>query len=256
MTELNLAAVEPLLRTQAIGRRVTYLATTGSTMDVARDQALAGAANGAVVIAEEQTAGRGRFSRRWVSPAGKNLYLTLILRPEAGRLRSLSVVAPLAVCRAVETQTPLRPVIKWPNDVLVGGRKLAGILVEGESSGADLVYALVGIGLNVNDPIEDSELAEIATSVFRERGEETPRETVLAALLNELEDAYSAAPDAAYSDWRSRIATLGQSIRLTFRGESYEGLAEDVDSEGSLILRFPDGTHRTFEAGEVTLRGD
>ena len=254
MTELDLAAVDRLLRTEVIGRRITCLATTASTMDVARQEAIAGAPHGAVVIAEEQTAGRGRFGRRWVSPAGKNLYLTLILRPDAGRLRALSMVVPLAVCRAVEAVTPLRPVIKWPNDVLVGERKLAGVLIEGESSGADLIYALAGIGLNVNDPIDDPEIAGIATSLIRELGKETSRETVLAALLNELEDAYSAPPDDVYNGWRSRIATLGQSVRLTFRDDVYEGLAEDVDSEGSLVLRLTDGTRRTFEAGEVTLR--
>ncbi len=224
-------------------------------MNVARDEAAAGAPHGAVVIAEEQTAGRGRFGRRWVSPAGKNLYVTLILRPDAGRLRALSMVVPLAVCRAVEAVTPLRPVIKWPNDVLLGERKLAGVLIEGESSGAELVHALAGIGLNVNDPIDDPEIATIATSLSRELGEKTSRETVLAALLNELEDAYNAPPSDVYSGWRSRIVTLGQSVRLTFRDDVHEGVAEDVDTEGSLILRLNDGTRRTFEAGEVTLRG-
>jgi BirA family biotin operon repressor/biotin-[acetyl-CoA-carboxylase] ligase len=253
--ELNLAAVDGLLRTEEIGRRITSLATTPSTMDVARDEAVAGVPHGAVVIAEEQTAGRGRFGRRWVSPAGKNLYLTLILRPDAGRLRALSMVVPLAVCRAVEALTPLRPVIKWPNDVLVSGRKLAGVLIQGESSGAEPIYALAGIGLNVNDPIDDPEIAGIATSLSRELGEEIRRETALAALLNELEDAYNAPPDDVYTGWRSRSATLGQFVRLTFRDEVYEGTAEDVDNEGSLILRLADGTLKTFEAGEVTLRG-
>jgi BirA family biotin operon repressor/biotin-[acetyl-CoA-carboxylase] ligase len=255
VTELDLPAVERLLRTKEIGRRITYLATTTSTMDVAREEAVAGAPHGAVVFAEEQTAGRGRFGRRWVSPAGKNLYLTLILRPDAGRLRRLSMVVPLALCRAIESVTPLRSVIKWPNDVLVGGRKLAGVLIEGESSGGELLYALAGIGLNVNDPIDDPEIAGIATSLSRETGEETPREPVLAALLNELESAYKASPGDLHSEWRSRIATLGQSVRLTFRDEVFEGTAEDVDDEGSLILRLADGTKKTFEAGEVSLRG-
>ena len=165
------------------------------------------------------------------------------------------MVVPLALCRAIEAVTPLRPVIKWPNDVLVGGRKLAGVLIEGESSGGELLYALAGIGLNVNDPIDDPEIADIATSLSRETGEETPREKALAALLNELEGAYTASPGDLHSEWRSRIATLGQSVRLTFRDEVYEGTAENVDDEGSLILRLADGTQKTFEAGEVSLRG-
>src|SRR5574341_772720 len=127
---LNLAAVEERLTTSVVGRRFLYLTSTGSTMDVARAEAAAGASHGTVVFAEEQTKGRGRFDRVWVSPAGKNLYLTLIVRPSPNRLRSLSIVSPLAVALAVEDVTGLAPCIKWPNDVLIEGRKLSGILIE------------------------------------------------------------------------------------------------------------------------------
>ena len=254
MNTLNLAAVERLLRTEAIGRRITYLDSTGSTMDIAREWAAADAPHGAVVIAEEQTAGRGRFGRRWVSPAGLNLYLTLLVRPDAERLGALAMITSLAVCRAIETATDLAPVIKWPNDVQIGGRKVSGILIESESQGEDVRYALVGPGINVNDPIADPEIAEIATSLAREVGREVSREDVLAAFLNEFEDAY-VTPLQVHAAWRSRLATLGEAVRLGFRGETYEGVAEDVTPDGSLILRLPDGSRRTFEAGEVSLRG-
>jgi BirA family biotin operon repressor/biotin-[acetyl-CoA-carboxylase] ligase len=252
--DLDLSAVERLLSTRAIGRRVTHLASTGSTMDVARHEAAAGAPHGAGVVAEEQTAGRGRFGRRWVSPAGLNLYLTLILRPDAERLRRLGMTSPLAVCRAIEATSGLAPAIKWPNDVQIGGRKAAGILIESESQGADVRYALVGTGINVNDPIADPEIAGLATSLARELGRDLSREEVLAAFFNEYEDAYEARPADVYAAWRARLSTLGREVRLTFRNETFEGLAEDVTKEGSLILRLLDGTRRTFEAGEVTLR--
>ena len=126
----DLSEVESVLLTKAVGRRIIHLTSTISTMDVARKEAEDGAAEGTVVIAEEQTAGRGRFGRKWESPAGLNLYFTLVLRPDINRLRALSIVAPLAVCRAIEGSTSLRPQIKWPNDVLVDRKKLAGILPE------------------------------------------------------------------------------------------------------------------------------
>jgi BirA family biotin operon repressor/biotin-[acetyl-CoA-carboxylase] ligase len=252
MSALNFPEVERLLRTAQQGPRITYLSSTTSTMDEARGLAEAGAVHGSVVIAEEQTAGRGRFGRRWVSPVGKNLYLTLVLRPNVARLRTLAMVAPLAVCRAVGRVSRLRPVIKWPNDVQVDGRKLAGILIESELSGAEVTYALVGIGLNVNDPIADPEIAQIATSLARELGHDVSREEMLAALLAELEAVYES--DDVYPGWRERVVTLGQSVRLTFRDKVYEGVAVDVDAEGSLVLRMTDGRLLTFEAGEVSLR--
>jgi len=254
---LDLKAFEAHLETRFIGRRVVYLESTGSTQDVARAEAEEGAEAGTVVIAEEQTAGRGRFGRVWVSPAGKNLYLTLIMRPPMQRLRSLSIVAPLAVVLAVEDRTELTPRIKWPNDVLVNGRKLAGILIESEIADRSVNYALVGIGINVNFDVEEqSEIAAIATSLKRELGYETSREELLAALLNQFEDLYERAAEGidVFREWRSRLETLGREVRVTSGGRVEDGFAEDVDSEGNLILLRPDGSRVAIEAGEVTLR--
>ncbi len=163
---------------------------------------------------------------------------------------------PLAVSLAIEETTGLAPRIKWPNDVLFSGRKVAGILIETEFSGAEPRYAIVGIGLNVNFEIDSaSEIAGIATSMKQELGADVTREAVLAALLNHLEALYTAPdPRAVREAWRSRLETLGRDVTLTFRDESFTGHAEDVDDAGNLILRFPDGSIRTFEAGEVSLR--
>ncbi len=251
---LHLSALERRLTARWLGRRLVYLTSTGSTQDVARREAEAGAPHGTAVVAEEQTAGRGRFGRSWVSPAGKNIYVTLVLRPPLERLRPLSIVAPLAVALAIEDETGLSPRVKWPNDVVTAGRKLSGILIESELAGQEVRYALVGIGVNVNFDIEEgSEIAAVATSVKREIGREVQREALLAALLNRFEALYDD-PALAFREWRARLETLGRQVTVRFRDQAYEGLAEDVDGDGNLVLRRADGSRLTVEAGEVTLR--
>ena len=253
---LNLALVEERLNTRYVGRNLLYLTRTTSTQDVARAEAELGAPEGTAVLAEEQTGGRGRLGRSWVSPAGKNLYLTLVMRPPASRLRALSIVPALAAAEALEGAAGLSCSLKWPNDVLVGGRKIAGILIETELMGDQVKYGLVGMGLNVNFDVEAvPEIADIATSVRRELGRDGPREEVLAAYLNAFEARYVQAlqGDTAFRAWRSRLETLGRRVRATL-GERVEvGLAEDVDAEGSLLIRRDDGSLATVEAGDVTL---
>jgi BirA family biotin operon repressor/biotin-[acetyl-CoA-carboxylase] ligase len=255
MTWLNLESVESQLRTTSIGRRVVYLTSTGSTMDVARREAEDGAGDGTVVIAEEQTSGRGRFGRAWESPAGKNLYFTVILRPRVERLRLLSMAAPLAVAKAVEGVTGHVPRIKWPNDVIMSGKKLAGVLIESEIVGDETRYALAGIGVNVNFDVSSvSGIASIATSLRDETRKHVSREALLAAILNRLEALYEGDPAVVFAAWRTKLDTIGTDVTVTLRGERFEGVAEDVDLEGNLVLRRPDGSIMTFEAGEVTLR--
>jgi len=253
---LDLPQLEATMETRFIGRRLIYLTSTTSTMDICRAEAEAGAPEGTIVIAEEQTAGRGRFGRAWVSPAGKNIYFTLLLRPSAERLRRLSMLSPLAVAVAIEQVTGLSANIKWPNDVLISERKVSGILIDTELSGDEPRYALDGIGINVNVDIEpDSEISGIAASVKEELGREASREAILAAALNHIERLYEQEDaDAVREAWKSRLDTLGKQVQVDFHGEVQEGLAEDVDAEGNLVLLRPDGTRHTFPAGEVSLR--
>jgi BirA family biotin operon repressor/biotin-[acetyl-CoA-carboxylase] ligase len=252
------SAVESGLRTKFVGRRIVYLESTHSTMDVARKEALKGIADGTCVLADEQTGGRGRFGRTWVSPPGQNIYLTLVLRPRRDRLRMLGVISPLAVCLALEEKTGLKPSVKWPNDVRVGERKISGILIENEFSGSRPICSLVGIGVNVNfEPVGVPEIADIATSVKQETGKEWVREELIASLLNQLEALYLDPDVASVVDrWKSRLDTLGRNIAVSFRGQQVEGVAEDVTPHGDLLLRRSDGTVETIVAGEVTLRPD
>jgi BirA family biotin operon repressor/biotin-[acetyl-CoA-carboxylase] ligase len=254
---LNPDLVKELLTTRYVGRNLHYLTRTASTQNAARAEAERGAPEGTAVLAEEQTGGRGRLGRPWVSPAGKNLYVTLLMRPQAEHLRALSIVAPLAAAEALEGAAGLTCRIKWPNDVLVGGRKIAGVLTEATLAGAAVKYALVGIGVNVNlDAAAVPEIADTATSVRRELGRDVSREEVLAALLSAFEARYRDAQegDAAFRAWRSRLDTLGRRVRATMGERVEEGIAEDVDAQGSLLIRRDDGSLAIVEAGDVTLR--
>ncbi len=255
MTEhLDSERLTSLLRTEFVGRGVSYHASTKSTMELARKDAQAGAPEGAITIAEEQTAGRGRMARSWVSPPGVNLHFTIILRPAQDQLRYLAVIAPLAVCLAIEETTGLFPRIKWPNDVLIDSRKVCGILPESELSGDEVLFALVGIGINVNlDVAGYPEIREIATSLRAELGREVSREEVLAATLNHFEMLYEALRrgEVVSTGWKKRLDTLGRPVRVQGAGGILEGTAVDADSDGALILRRDDGSHVRVDAGEV-----
>jgi len=244
------------LTTRFVGRRLEYRGALVSTQDLARELARAGTPEGTVVLAGRQTAGRGRLGRSFVSPRG-GLYFTVVLRPALEHLRPLPIVAGLAVARGLEQVAGLRTTLKWPNDVLVGGRKVCGILVESELSGEAVNYVLLGIGINVNaDMSAYPEIAAIATSAAAEAGRQVSREALAAAVLNELEELYLAAQagQRVQDEWRARLETLGRQVRVTWGEAVEEGLAEDVDGDGSLILRRPDGNRVTIAAGDVTLR--
>lgn len=253
---LNLSLAEERLETRYVGRNLVYLTRTTSSQDIARVEAERDAPEGTAVLAEEQTGGRGRLGRSWVSPPGANLHLTLIMRPPTDHLRTLSIVAPLAVADALERAAGLSCRLKWPNDVQVGGRKIAGVLSEAEFIGDEVKYALVGMGLNVNFDVEAvPEIIDIATSVRRELGRDGSREETLAALLNAFEARYEDAlrGDATFRAWRSRLDTLRQRVRATLGETVEEGVAEDVDGEGNLLVRRDDGSLAVVEAGDVTL---
>lgn len=254
-TDLDIPAVERALAGRVVGRRVLHYDLIGSTMDEARRLALRGEPEGAVVIAEEQTAGRGRFNRAWVSPRGENLSLSVILRPDAAQLPFMNMAATLAVARTVADAASAAPTIKWPNDVRVGGRKISGILIETAIDGGG-ACAIVGIGVNVNfDPSQYPEIADISTSLYRETGVRRNRTPALRSLLARFDDAYSAMRrgESLTVDWAALLDTLGRRVRLRAAdGVVIDGVAEDVDASGNLLVRLLDGGLYTATAGEVT----
>ncbi len=256
MGSFDLARFREALRTATFGRNLIFEPSVGSTMDLARAAAEGGAREGTVALADQQTAGRGRLGRSWVAPPAVNLLPTLLLRPPAAVMRQIAMVAPLAVCDAVEELHGLRLDIKWPNDVQARGKKLAGILIE-TAGPDDAVFVLVGTGINVNfDPRPYDEIRDIATSIAVELGHEVEREPLLGAYLAHFERMYMAARGGVSprDAWRSRLVTLGEHVRAAWPGGSVEGVAEDVDDGGALIVRVGSGERVTVEAGDVTLR--
>jgi BirA family biotin operon repressor/biotin-[acetyl-CoA-carboxylase] ligase len=261
--ELTAEAIAKGLGTHTFGRHVHVYAKTSSTMDRAIEAARAGAPEGALFVAEEQTAGRGRFGRAWVSPPGSQITISLVLRPQSAWLHQLNMAAPLAVVRAVERATGLQPAIKWPNDVQLAGKKLAGLLLDVTVRDGETEFAIAGIGLNVNfDPGKYPEIAAIATSISKQLGRTTPRLPILWALLEEFEALYQRVQrgEKVTGDYKAKLATLGTQVRVTWatgtadEAKLEEGTAVDIDDAGALILRRNDGFLAHIVAGEVSLR--
>ena len=244
------------LFTRVIGSRLLFYQETTSTMDEAVRQAEAGAQEGTVVVAERQTAGRGRFGRSWVSRQG-NLYLSIVLRPTLQNLPFLGSLAGVAVARAIRKSTGLQPHIKWPNDVILDGKKAGGILVESAVEGETVRYGVVGIGINVSldtDEIED--IAGFATNLNAATGHPVSREEVLRHLLQDLDALYLrlSQGDTPLAEWKRLLDTLGQRVQVSRQDDTYIGEAEDVDEQGNLQLRLDNGRLVTLVAGDVTLR--
>jgi BirA family biotin operon repressor/biotin-[acetyl-CoA-carboxylase] ligase len=254
--DLSIAAIKRGLATRFIGRKIVYYPRLASTMEAACEESRQGAREGTVIIAGEQTAGQGRLKRTWFSPGG-NIALSIILYPDAANLPYLIMIASLAVALSIESVTGLKTQIKWPNDVLIGGKKVAGILVESEVKGGTVVYAVIGIGINVAlRPAEVNEISAIATGLEEEIGRKVSREDIIRNLLAEFERLYLKLPDAepVFKAWRDRLVTLGQKVKVTWGNETLEGTAESVVENGALTMRLADGALIKVVAGDVTLR--
>lgn len=244
------------LYTAIVGRSVRYFQSTGSTMDDAAQWARDGVDEGAVVVAETQTASRGRLGRRWVSDEG-NLYFSVLFRPDSDVLPWLSPMAGVAVARAIREVAGVFPAIKWPNDIMVDGRKVAGILAESAVSGNRVDHAVVGIGVNVAlDVSSDPEISDTAASLgsFTDAG--VDRAELLRRILQHMDALYLDARRgrSPIPEWRRWLDTLGQRVVVTHHGQSSMGLAEDIDPLGNLLLRTEDGELLTLTAGDITLR--
>ena len=255
--DLSPAYLHQELRTKVIGQNILYYPVTSSTMDVAKQAVREGAEEGTIVIADHQTAGRGRFGRKWLEPPDSSILLSIILHPKLEELPRLGMAASLAVMRCIEKVTGLKPVIKWPNDIIIEGKKICGHLIESEIANETVQSAILGIGLNVNlDPSSIPEIAETATSLKEMLKEEVSRAEILRALLGEFEELYDAMRQGEPIDklWRHHLETLGQQVTVKCGDEVHQGYAESVDEEGNLLLRCPDGSLLTITAGDVTLQ--
>ena len=255
--ELSEEAIHRGLSTCVMGKRVIHLPVTTSTMDVVHQEAHAGAPEGTLAIADEQTAGRGRFQRSWVSTPGTSLHMTLLLRPREHELRRMNMAVSLAVVQAIRAVTGLRATIKWPNDIRLRGRKVSGILIESQPDHNAVPYTAVGVGINVNfDPSPFPEIVEIATSLMAETGRRISRLEVLQSFLRHLDALYATLRHGQplHDEWSSSLETLGQHVKVRWGDRVEEGVAFGVDADGDLLLDRPDGARISLPAGEVTFQ--
>jgi BirA family biotin operon repressor/biotin-[acetyl-CoA-carboxylase] ligase len=242
-----------------LGRRIIFLQETGSTNDAAMELAASGEPHGTVVVAERQTHGKGRLGRRWVSPAGRNIYMSVILRPglrpREGTL--LTILSSVAACLALRETTGLDARIKWPNDIQAGGRKLGGILLETRAEPDVISHAVAGIGINVNMASSHfpASIRDIATSVLIETGVRHRRSPIAAAVLNRMSEGLEALGKEGrrplLDGWRELSSTLGHKVIVTEGEETVSGTAMDIDDEGRLILRLPNRRLRTVSSGDL-----
>jgi BirA family biotin operon repressor/biotin-[acetyl-CoA-carboxylase] ligase len=252
--------LRPLLNTHDVGRELHCYQELGSTNDRAKELAAEGAEHGECVIAETQTAGRGRRGRTWISPPHKNLYFSVVVRPELppARAPELTLVASLAVCDTLR-QAGVDAGIKWPNDLLASGKKIAGILTELATDPDRVQWVVVGVGVNVNSRAEDfpPELRGEATSVAIERGGPAPRALFAAACLTSLEEWLDRHAEHGFEEvrraWKERSFTLGRRVLVRTDDREVEGKAEDLDPQGALLVRGDDGVLHRFVAGDVSL---
>jgi BirA family biotin operon repressor/biotin-[acetyl-CoA-carboxylase] ligase len=251
--DLDIVSLEGALR-GAFAGPVRYIPSTGSTNADALAWAADGAPEGAIVVTDYQSAGRGRWGRSWAAPAGTGLLFSLVLRPSPEKVGLLTTLAGVACCGAIRDATGLDALLRWPNDVLVGSRKTAGILVETRVAGARVEVAVVGVGVNVSTRADQwpPELAGTATSLAIELGDPPGRIALLGGILGALESRYSQwASESLIKEAAALSAVLGNHVRvLRGDGRSVEGLARGLTASGALEIESSDGTV-AVESGEV-----
>ena len=251
------------LNTEIIGKQMEYFPSVDSTNRVAKALAYHGAADGTIVVAEEQTGGKGRLERNFYSPRGKGIWFSIILRPNflPHDAPKCTLMAAVAVAQAMN-RFNLKPEIKWPNDIMFDGRKLVGILTEITAEIGKITYIVVGLGINVNISREEfpEEIRNVATSLSEMNGGEISRVKFFRAVLEEFDKLYCKVNAAGFAEvftlWKKYNITLGKNVRVISAGdggESFIGKAIDLDSEGALQVETASGL-RTVYAGDVSIR--
>jgi len=260
MMRIDALRLRTLLAGNPLANRIEIAEETPSTNLLAKELARKGAPGGTLVIAEKQTAGRGRRGRTWESEEGTSLCMSILIRPgfSPEKAPRITQAAALGMCRALR-HFGADAKVKWPNDIHAKGKKLAGILSEFGMEGERLAYIVCGIGVNVGQREFRGEIRETAGSLLTETGAAPGREAVAARALSELAPLFSAcAEDAAYerllADYRKNCMTLGQPVRVIGTDTVLGGIAEDIDGEGRLLLRQTDGSLFTVHAGDVSIR--
>jgi len=259
--DFNEKNIKARLAGNLIGREVHFLEETGSTNDYAFKLAQNGATEGAVVIAERQTKGRGRLNRVWQSPPQRNLYTSVVLRPavEPAVAPQITLVAGVAVAETLASYCPGRTAIKWPNDVLIGGRKVCGILTEMKASAHGVDFVVVGVGVNINIHREefDELFREISTSVAEEVGRPVSRLDIIGRLYENFERLYMRFLREGFAGirglWLDRTDMVGKIIRVAFQDDIQEGKVAGIDRDGALLLENDGGETVRIIAGDASI---
>jgi BirA family biotin operon repressor/biotin-[acetyl-CoA-carboxylase] ligase len=244
-----------------IGRDIRVFEKTSSTNDVIEKLAHDGVKEGVVVFAEAQTKGRGRLGRKWISPARKGLWFSVLLRPDLRpqEATQLTVASATALARAIKAETGLSPEIKWPNDILIGGKKVAGILTEMSAELDRVKQIILGIGVDVNLTAAEfpPELRKQATSLRIETGKPVSRPDLAARILSELDRDYARICDGKFEaladEWEAGCATIGREVTIQIGGRRVRGTAEALGEDGALLLRTEHGHLERISGGDVTL---
>jgi BirA family biotin operon repressor/biotin-[acetyl-CoA-carboxylase] ligase len=256
---LRQSDIKPGLKTRVMGKAIHLLSEVASTNTLAMELAASGKPEGTVVIAEMQTGGKGRLGRKWISPKG-NLYLSVVLRPNVPMHKAplITLMGAVAVASAIRTTCGLAAGIKWPNDILVSGKKVSGLLTEMSAEQDRIRHIVLGIGVDVNMEMVElpPEVRSLTTTLAAEAGAKINRTTLLQQLLRDLESWYQKflTNDADILEaWKQLNMTVGNRVTVSGAGETLAGLAQGVDKEGRLIVRLDDATMRTVAAGDVTI---
>jgi len=247
--------IQSSLKTKWLGRDVRSFSEVNSTNEVARSLAPS-CQNGTVILAETQTEGRGRLSRHWASPPG-GVWMSLILKPEMplARVYQINMAVSVAVSKAIFSLLGLEAGIKWPNDLLIGERKICGILMEVSAEVGRLEYAIVGLGINVNINLSNFPEEWMSTSLANELGHKVNRHDLIQRILMDIEEAYEMmGSNEIYEEWRRRSVTLGRCVRITSSSGTLVGVVEDLAEDGALLLKTEDGLMRVLAGDCIHLR--
>ncbi|MDI6604308.1 MAG: biotin--[acetyl-CoA-carboxylase] ligase [Thermoanaerobacteraceae bacterium] len=252
--------ISPFLKTDFIGKNYIHLESISSTNDYAKEIA-SKAENGTILVSEEQTSGRGRLGRKWVSEKGQGLWMSIILKPELTPQSSvkLTQVAAVSVVNAIIETIELNASIKWPNDIIINGKKICGILTEMNAELDRVNYVIVGIGLNVNMNKFPDDLKNKATSLFIETGKKIDRKKLTASIINNFEKYYNIFLKEGFEPIRTlclkHSVTIGSEVRVISGKNEFNGKAIDIDNDGNLIIEIGDGSRKAVISGDVSVRG-
>lgn len=253
--------VDSLLETEWAGHPVVYEEEQESTNQTAKMLAEQGASHGTLVVAERQVSGRGRRGRPWHSPKGSGIWMSILLRPQIHPMSAsmLTLVAAMAVYDAISSRVE-GCAIKWPNDIVINGRKVCGILTEMSSELDNIHYVVIGIGVNVNTDDFPEDIAAVAASMHVITGEYYKRAEIIADVWKSFEKYYDQFLQTEnlslmVESYNQRLVNMGRKVYIEERGSQYEGTACGIDSEGALLVEKTDGTRTAVISGEVSVRG-